>query len=103
MEKEGIMIPNNENFHGFKQFLAISKEIANKQIPYYLNWVLKFLQSNFHSGESLSIQEKVNLFADELRKKSNTAEWQVDQSKKAIFLFYDYINSEKKQTSAQTV
>jgi hypothetical protein len=31
MEKEGIMIPNNENFHGFKQFLAISKEIGNKE------------------------------------------------------------------------
>jgi integron integrase len=70
----------------FQDFLRSRKLVPAKNIPYFANWVSKFL--NFSNESTQSDYKKLILeFMDALGKTENVQDWQIRQAHQAIQLY----------------
>jgi hypothetical protein len=70
----------------FQDFLRTRKLVPEKNIPYFANWVSKFL--NFSNKSTQSDYKKLILeFMDALAKTENVQDWQIRQAHQAIQLY----------------
>ena len=80
-----------KNFH---EFLEQKRLVEKRKLPYYLNWVRKFMSFSDASLESEIPDEEVTQFLEYLGRKYEG--WQVHQAEEAIRLYryYKINNSE---------
>ncbi|MBA3036371.1 MAG: tyrosine-type recombinase/integrase [Desulfobacterium sp.] len=73
----------------FQKYLLDNKLVPENQIPFYANWVNKFIRfSNTQQDKALDL--RVQLFLDALKKDPTLQDWQILQADNAIKL---YINN----------
>ncbi len=78
----------NELLPEFQKFLADTKIVALKNIPYYAYWVSRFLNSLvLDNGLSLDLQ--VRKFLEQLQIDPKIAQWQVEQAEESLKLYLD--------------
>lgn len=72
----------------FKTFLTTSKTVAEKRIPYYLNWVRRFQDTMGKGPEEPFTDEEIQRFLKGIE--LHHEEWQVKQAKEALDLYRYY-------------
>jgi integron integrase len=80
----------------FDKYIKKRKLVDNKHLPYYLHWVLRFLQSEF-DHQKLSNHDLLQCYSDQLARDDSVEDWQLRQAMKAAEL---YLNVYLKETSS---
>lgn len=79
---------------GFEEFMAERDLVPEEHRSFYVNWVRRFLNSEFGSSE-LEERDKVECFAGQLARDSSVKDWQHRQALQAVSLFLDvYLKEE---------
>jgi integron integrase len=79
----------------FQKFLLSRGFAPAKNVPFYANWVSKFIAfSNRH--EDLNQDLLFEKFLDKLKSQENTADWQVRQARDAVQLYITHFMADKK-------
>ena len=73
---------------GFEEFMAERDLVPEAHRSFYVNWVRRFLNSEFGSSE-LEERDKVECFAGQLARDSSIKDWQHRQALQAVSLFLD--------------
>lgn len=79
---------------GFEEFMAERDLVPEAHRSFYVNWVRRFLNSEFGSSE-LEERDKVECFAGQLARDSSVKDWQHRQALQAVSLFLDVYLKEK--------
>ena len=78
----------------FQDFLLLHKLVPEKNVPYYANWVSKFLIfSNKHA--QLDLDSLVLEFLHFLQSEKNLADWQTRQAEEAVQLYLNHFRGDK--------
>ena len=79
----------------FQKFLLSRGFAPPKNVPFYANWVSKFIAfSNRH--EELNHDLLFEKFLDKLKSQQNTADWQIKQAHDAVQLYITHFMADKK-------
>jgi integron integrase len=79
----------------FQKFLLSRGFAPPKNVPFYANWVSKFIAfSNRH--EELNDALLFEKFLDKLKSQKNTADWQIRQARNAVQLYITHFMADKK-------
>jgi integron integrase len=79
----------------FQKFLVSRGFVPAKNVPFYANWVSKFLAfSNRH--EEVNHDLLFEKFFDRLKSQKNTADWQIRQARDAVQLYITHFMADKK-------
>jgi integron integrase len=79
----------------FQKFLLSRGFAPAKNVPFYANWVSKFIAfSNRH--EELGHDLLFENFLDKLKSQKNTADWQIRQARDAVQLYITHFMTDKK-------
>jgi len=79
----------------FQKFLLSRGFAPPKNVPFYANWVSKFIAfSNRH--EELNHDLLFEKFLDKLKSQTNTADWQIKQARDAVRLYLTHFMAERK-------
>jgi hypothetical protein len=79
----------------FQKFLLSRGFAPRKNVPFYANWVSKFIAfSNRH--EELNYDLLFEKFLDNLKSQKNTADWQIRQAHDAVRLYLTHFMADKK-------
>jgi integron integrase len=79
----------------FQKFLLSRGFAPPKNVPFYANWVSKFIAfSNRH--EELNHELLFQKFLDKLKSQKNTADWQIKQARNAVQLYITHFMPDKK-------
>jgi integron integrase len=79
----------------FQKFLLSRGFAPPKNVPFYANWVSKFIAfSNRH--EELNHDLLFQKFLDKLKSQKNTADWQIKQARNAVQLYITHFMPDKK-------
>jgi integron integrase len=79
----------------FQKFLLSRGFAPPKNVPFYANWVSKFIAfSNRH--EELNHDLLFEKFLDKLKSQQNTADWQIRQAHDAVQLYITHFMADKK-------
>jgi integron integrase len=82
----------------FQKFLLSRGFAPPKNVPFYANWVSKFLAfSNRH--EELNYDLLFEKFLDKLKSQKSTADWQIRQARDAVKLYITHFMADKKTAS----
>ena len=73
---------------GFAGFIRERNLVEESRLSYYMNWVRRFLMSEF-SSSAQATKDKVECFADQLARDGSVADWQLRQALKAVSLYLD--------------
>ncbi len=88
----------NKILPDFQKFLLSRSFAPPKNVPFYANWVSKFLAfSNQH--EDLNHDLLLEKFLDKLKSQKNTADWQIRQARDAVKLYTTHFMADKKMAS----
>ncbi|MEW6080099.1 MAG: integron integrase [Thermodesulfobacteriota bacterium] len=79
---------------GFRHFLESGRIVSEKSIPYYINWVNRFLAFRGQPLEGDIQNNEIQRFLNDLQKKYE--DWQVTQAEEAIRL-YGYYQSRREK------
>ena len=83
----------------FQKFLLSRGFAPPKNVPFYANWVSKFIAfSNRH--EELNHDLLFEKFLDKLKSQQNTADWQIRQAHDAVQLYITHFMADKKTALA---
>ena len=82
----------------FQKFLLSRGFAAPKNVPFYANWVSKFLTFS-NQGEELNQDLLFEKFLEKLKSQKNTADWQMRQARDAVKLYITHFMADKKTTS----
>lgn len=74
---------------GFRNYLQIKGLVDQRHIPYYAQWVIRFLQFCDDGPDKATFEQKLNDFLSCIGKKYE--QWQVDQAKEAVSLYHFFI------------
>ena len=78
----------------FQKFLLSRGFAPSKNVPFYANWVSKFIAfSNRH--EELNHDLLFEKFLDKLKSQQNTADWQIRQAHDAVQLYITHFMADK--------
>ena len=69
----------------FGEFLLRARLVPERQAPYIVKWVRRFLRTE-SGGDSLA--ERVETFRDSLERAGTWSDWQVQQAERAIRLYF---------------
>ena len=79
----------------FQKFLLSRGFAPPKNVPFFANWVSKFIAfSNQH--EELNQDLLFQKFLDKLKSQKNTADWQIRQARNAVQLYLTHFMPDKK-------
>ena len=79
----------------FQKFLLSRGFAPPKNVPFYANWVSKFISfSSRH--EELNHGLLFEKFLDKLKSQQNTADWQIRQAHDAVQLYITHFMADKK-------
>jgi integron integrase len=70
----------------FEEYVLRRKLVDEQHLPFYVHWVMRFLQSEF-DREALSNQDLLQCFSDQLARDDSVLDWQLRQAMKAIELY----------------
>jgi integron integrase len=84
----------------FEDFIRQRNLIDDRYLSFYLNWVLRFLRSEFPS-EARSSQDLLQCFSDQLARDDALQDWQRRQAMKAVELYLNVFLREQKDGIAQ--
>jgi len=79
----------------FQKFLLSRGFVPAKNVPFYANWVSKFIAFS-NRYEELNNDLLFEKFLDNLRSQKNTADWQVRQARDAVKLYLTHFMADKK-------
>jgi integron integrase len=79
----------------FQKFLLSRGFVPEKNVPFYANWVSKFIAFS-NRNEELNHDLLIEKFLDNLKSQKNTADWQVRQARDAVKLYHTYFMADKK-------
>ncbi len=78
----------------FQDFLVSRKLVPEKNVPFYANWVSKFLDFVSKSN-SVDQDGLVGEFLSSLESQKNVADWQVRQAEEALRLYLSHFGGGK--------
>jgi len=87
----------NNILPGFQQFLLSRGFVPAKNVPFYANWVSKFIAFS-NRNEELNHDLLFEKFLDKLKSQKNTADWQIKQAHDAVQLYIAHFMADKKTT-----
>jgi integron integrase len=70
----------------FEDFVRSRNLVNNEHLPYYINWILRFLRSEFDRAH-LSESDLLQSFSDQLARDDSVRDWQLRQAMKAVELY----------------
>lgn len=70
----------------FEDFVKSRNLVDDEHLPYYINWTLRFLRSEF-DREHLSESDLLQCFSDQLARDDSVQDWQLRQAMKAVELY----------------
>jgi integron integrase len=70
----------------FEDYIKQRNLVDAKHLPFYLNWVLRFLHSEF-DREKLTSRDLLQCFSDQLARDDSLQDWQLRQAMKAVELY----------------
>lgn len=76
----------------FQEFLTSHALVDKKHAPFYARWVSKFLAFS-HKDENPGFTEQREKFLEYLSKTTGVADWQKEQAKTALQLYFEQFNS----------
>ena len=79
----------------FAEYIQKRNLVDDKHRPYYLHWIIRFLQSEF-DHQKLSNQDLLQCYSDQLARDDSVEDWQLRQAMKATEL---YLNVYLKESS----
>ncbi|MBI5417112.1 hypothetical protein HZA55_04085 [Candidatus Poribacteria bacterium] len=79
----------------FQKFLISHKLVTDKYVQFYAVWVHKFLKFS-NENKNSSLDEKIEIFLNNLRDSEISQDWQVDQAETALRLYiYQFLKVNK--------
>jgi integron integrase len=81
----------------FQKFLLSRGFVPAKNVPFYANWVSKFIAFS-NRNEELNHDLLFEKFLDKLKSQKNTADWQIKQARDAVQLYIAHFMADKKTT-----
>jgi len=75
----------------FQEFLTSRAFVDKKHAPFYARWVSKFLAFS-NKDENLGFTERKEKFLDYLSKTTGFADWQKEQAKTALEIYFEQFN-----------
>jgi integron integrase len=82
----------------FQKFLLSRGFAPPKNVPFYANWVSKFIAFS-NRYEELNHDLLFEKFLDKLKSQKNTADWQIRQAHNAVKLYITHFMDDKKTAS----
>jgi integron integrase len=79
----------------FQTFLLSRGFAPPKNVPFYANWVSKFIAFS-NRNEELNHDLLFEKFLDKLKSQKNTADWQIRQARDAVQLYITHFMADKK-------
>jgi len=73
----------------FQDFLLSRSLVPEKNLPFYANWVSKFLAFS-NRNDDLAPDLKTEKFLNELKSQKNIADWQIRQAEEALRLYFHH-------------
>jgi integron integrase len=70
----------------FEDYIRERNLVDDMHLPYYMNWVLRFLRAEF-DRENLSENDLLQCYSDQLARDDSVADWQLRQAMKAVELY----------------
>lgn len=81
----------------FKDFIKARNLVPEKYRTFYVNWVRRFLQSEFNAQE-LAQKDKITIYLDQLERDDKVQDWQLKQAEQAVKLYLQvYLPEENKE------
>ena len=84
---------SNKILPGFQEFLISRALVDKKHIPLYASWVSKFLAFS-HQNKNFGFTEQKEKFLEDLSKTGGVADWQKEQAKIALQLYFEQFNTD---------
>lgn len=78
----------------FEDFVRRRNLVDQKHLPFYTNWILRFLRSEF-DRDKLSSHDLLRCFSDQLARDDSLQNWQLQQAMKAVELYLNVFLSEQ--------
>ena len=86
----------------FEDYIRERNLVDEKHLPYFTNWVLRFLRSEFNR-KTLSESDLLQCFSDQLARDDSVQDWQLRQAMKAVELYLNvYLPSKNEGGSAKS-
>ncbi len=70
----------------FESFIRERSLAPERNIPYYVSWVRRFLQATLPSA-AVTSEDRLRTFMDQLGRDSRVLDWQLQQAARAVDLF----------------
>ena len=77
----------------FQEFLISCVLVDKKHVPFYARWVSKFLAFS-HQNKNFGFTEQKEKFLEDLSKTGDVADWQKEQAKIALQLYFEQFNTD---------
>ena len=85
---------------GFKEYLMRDTRFSDKQIPYILQWISRFLESGGDAKRERIADTEIDAF---LRNHKNSIEdWQLKQARDALILYRYFLRKQKRIKTDRT-
>jgi integron integrase len=82
----------------FEDFVLQRNIVDQKHLPFYLNWILRFLRSEF-DRDKLSARDLLQCYSDQLARDDSLQDWQRRQAMKAVELYLNVFLPEANGTA----
>ncbi|MCF7849942.1 MAG: hypothetical protein K9M45_13905 [Kiritimatiellales bacterium] len=70
----------------FEDFVRSRNLVDDQHLPYYINWILRFLRSEF-DREHLSENDLLQCYSDQLARDDSVQDWQLRQNENGPMIF----------------
>ncbi len=70
----------------FEEYVRRRGLVDERHLPYYRNWILRFLHSGFDRGK-LAARDLLECFSDQLSRDAALEDWQIRQAMRAVELY----------------
>jgi hypothetical protein len=77
---------NEMDLSSFGEYLLRKHLVQEKHAKFYVFWVRRFLRQA--PNPSLSLDDRITVFADSLRAEGSHEDWQIEQAKRAVRIYF---------------
>ena len=85
------------DLQGFDDFIKERGIIPDRNRPWCVKWVERFLQSACWQRRDLSDEDRLRLFVDSLSRGGRCSGWQINQAEKSVRLYLFVYHSENRR------
>jgi integron integrase len=102
IRKERLVNMEVIDLQAFEVFIKSRGLVPEKNLPYYLSWVRKFLQATLPSA-AVTPNDRLKAYIDQLGRDTRVTEWQIQQASRAVDLYQRiFLKEEAKSGEPET-